>query len=326
MSNPNFSTILATTIHNYRKELVDNIFKDRPLAWWLMDKKRTRMEAGGVKIVEQLLYAGGQANSYTGYDQLDITPQTGISAAEYDWKQIYASVIISRLEELQNSGEQQVINLLKAKIFQAEETLKDLVNTMLWADGTGNSGKHWAGLRSYIHNAPSGAGTVGGIDQATQAYWRNTILDAGTAAALTLAQIFTAINTSAKGNDKVDAMFTSISTYGQLEALFQPAVQYEDVHAANAGFDNITVKRVPVFFDNAAPASTIFGINSKYLTLVGHKDDWFVSSDFMDPAMTNHATSGNLKTVNAKASLITATGNLVCSNRARQFVIFDLAA
>jgi hypothetical protein len=42
--------------------------------------------------------------------------------------------------------------------------------------------------------------------------------------------------------------------------------------------------------------------------------------------MTNHATSGNLKTVNAKASLITATGNLVCSNRARQFVIFDLAA
>jgi hypothetical protein len=328
VSNPNFSTILSTTLNNYRKTLTDNIFMDRPLAWHLVEsKKRVRMEDGGVKIIEPLRYAAGQATSYTGWDQIAITPQTGLTAAEYDWKQIVATVAISKLEQLQNSGDQQVINLVKAKVEQAEDTLKDLVNTMLWADGTGNSGKHWAGILSYITTANS---SVGGIDGATQAYWRNTIVDPGTAVPITLAHLFQAINTAANGNDKVDAMFTSLAIYGKVEALFQPQVQYMDVKAANAGFDNLTVKGVPLFFDNAGttPAATkVFGVNSKYLTVVGHSDDWFVNGDFTDAGQNTasaHATSGAATTVNGKYSLITATGNLVCSNRARQFVLTDI--
>ena len=81
MSNPNFTTILSTTLDNYRKQLTDNIFNDRPLSRWLMSKNRTRMLSGGVKIVEPLIYASGQAGAYGGYDQITITPQTGITAA-----------------------------------------------------------------------------------------------------------------------------------------------------------------------------------------------------------------------------------------------------
>lgn len=321
MSNPNYSAILSTTLNNYRKTLTDNIFKDRPLGWWLTDKKRTRMISGGNKIIEPLLYAGGQANSYSGWDQLALTPQTGISAAEFDWKQIYASVAISGLEEAQNNGEEEVLNLLDAKIMQAEETLKDLVNTMLWADGTGNSGKHWAGIQSYITLTNT---SVGGIDGATQAYWRNIVSDPGTAVPITLKLLFDCINQAAKGNDKTDALFTTLSIYSSVESLFQPQVQYMDVKAANAGFENLTIKGVPLFFDNAAAAGKVYGINSKYLTVVGHKDRWFKNSDFVDGTASAHATSGLSNTVDGRYSMITAYGNLTCRNRARQFVLTDV--
>ena len=78
MSNPNFDTLLSTTIANYRKTLTDNVFTARPLTYFLMDKGRIRMLNGGTKIVEPLIY--GQNNtvpSYSGYDTLSLTPQTG---------------------------------------------------------------------------------------------------------------------------------------------------------------------------------------------------------------------------------------------------------
>src|SRR5687768_3456705 len=119
--HPSFDSLLATTIDNYRKTLTDNIFKSRPLLWWLTEKNSVRKLSGGVNIVEPLIYAEGQAGSYGEWDTIQIVPQEGVSAAVYPWKQLFATISISGLEEAQNNGEEQVINLLRAKVMQAEE-------------------------------------------------------------------------------------------------------------------------------------------------------------------------------------------------------------
>ena len=124
MSNPNFDTLLSTTLDNYRETLTDNVFNSRPVLFHLMEKNRLRMLSGGNKIVEPLIYDEGQAGSYGEWEQLTITPQDGITAAEFDWKSLYATIAISGLEEAKNSGEEQVISLLEAKTMQAEQTLK----------------------------------------------------------------------------------------------------------------------------------------------------------------------------------------------------------
>ena len=321
MSNTNFSTLLSTTLNNHRPRLTDNVFKDRVLSWFLLDKKRSRMDDGGVKIVEPLLYAAGQAGSYSGWDQIAITPQTGVTAAEFDWKQLCATVAISGIEKAQNSGENQILNLVKTKVEQAEETLKNSMNTMLWGDGTGNAGKDWNGIGAAI----AATGTYGGIDGAANAYWRSHVVDVSgdsgvPAKTITLEKLFSAINTSANGNDKVDGMFTTTAIYTEVEGLFQPQVQYQDVKAANAGFENITVKGIPLYFDQAATAETLYGINSKYLTVVGHKDVWFDSSGDDDAPMSSaHATSGAGVVVDGTYRLIRTFGNLTCRNRARHF-------
>lgn len=323
MPNANFDTLLSTTLNNHRPRLTDNVFKDRVLSWFLLDKKRSRMDDGGVKIVEPLLYAAGQAGSYSGWDQINITPQTGVTAAEYPWKQLYATVAISGLEKAQNSGENQVLNLVKTKVEQAEETLKNNINTMLWGNGTGNSGKDWGGIAQAISNT----GVYGGIDAAVDTWWRSHYVDVSgdagvTAKTVTLEKLFSAINKSANGSDKVDGLFTNVDIYGEIEGLFQPQVQYQDVKAANAGFENLTVKGIPLYFDQAAPAERIFGINSKYLTVVGHKDVWFKSTgDDSTPAHSAHATSGAGIAVDGTYRLILTYGNLTCRNRARHFLM-----
>lgn len=334
MSNPDFTTILSTTLSNYRKQLTDNVFGDRPLSAWLMDKKRTRMLSGGTSIVEPLIYAEGQAGSYGGYDQISITPQDGLTAAEFAWKQLFATIAISGLEEAQNNGKEAFINLLDAKVMQAEETLKASVNEQLFGDGTANSGKVFLGLDALISGFDGavdvGVPSIGGIDGTEGSgneYWQSVI--AGTVATpttLTLAALSTPYNSASKGNDRPDVIFTTQALFEAYEALLLPSVRRSHKKSADAGFENLMFRGVPVFYDDDCTADTMYGVNSKYLTLVGHNDRWFKNSGFTENTASAHATSGASNVTDARYALITAYGNLTIRNRARQFRCVNFVA
>jgi len=303
-ANSNFDQLLSTTLANYRSQLTDNVFTARPLTYQLMDKGRIRMLNGGTKIVEPLIYGkNSTVASYSGYDSLALTPQEGISAAEYDWKQYAASIAISGIEEAKNNGEQEIINLLEAKIMQAEESMRESFNQMFFADGTGNSSKDWNGLGNIVESGNS----VGGINSATAGneYWRS--YEENTAGALTLAQMATAYNSVSVGNDHPDTLLTTQTLFEKYEALLQPQLRYTDTKTADAGFQNLLFKAAPVVYDTAAPAGTMFFINSKYLSLVGHSGKWFQQTEFVRP-----------ENLDARYALIMCYGNLTCRNRAKQ--------
>ena len=304
MSNPNFDALLSTTLANYRDQLTDNVFSDRVLTNHLMSKGRIRMVNGGTKIVEPLIYGQNTTvASYSGYDTISLAAQSGITAAEYEWKQYAASIAISGIEEAKNNGEQEIINLLEAKIMQAEESMREGFNTMFFADGTGNSGKDWNGLGNIVESGNS----VGGINSATAGneYWRS--YEENTAGALTLAQMATAYNTVSVGNDHPDLILTTRALFEKYESLLQPQLRYTDTKTADAGFQNLLFKAAPVVYDTAAPAGTMFFINSKYLSLVGHSGKWFQQTEFVRP-----------ENLDARYALIMCYGNLTCRNRKKQ--------
>lgn len=304
MSNPNFDTLLSTTLANYRDQLTDNVFTARPLTYFLMDKGRIRMLNGGTKIVEPLIYGtNSTVGSYSGYDTISLAPQSGITAAEYEWKQYVASISISGIEEAKNNGEQEIINLLEAKIMQAEESMRESFNQMFFSDGTGNSGKDWNGLGNLVE----ASGTVGGINRATSGneYWRS--YEENTATALTLAQMATAYNTVSVGNDHPDMILTTQTLFEKYEALLQPQLRYTDTRTADAGFQNLLFKAAPVTYDVHCTAGVMFFLNSKYLTLVGHSQKWFQQTPFVSP-----------EDVDAKYALIMCYGNLTCRNAKKQ--------
>jgi len=278
--NANFDALLSTTLANYRSQLTDNVFTARPLTYTLMDKGRIRMLNGGTKIVEPLIYGESTTvKSYSDYDSIALTPQTGISAAEYDWKQYAASISISGIEEAKNNGEAEIINLLEAKIMQAEESMREGFNRMFFADGTGNGGKDWNGLGNIVE----ASGTVGGIDPAGtgNSFWQS--YEENTSTALTLAQMATAYNTVSVGNDHPDVILSSQLLFEKYESLLQPQLRYTDTKTADAGFQNLLFKAAPIMYDVHCNAGTMFFLNTKYITLVGHSSKWFQQTEFIRP-------------------------------------------
>jgi hypothetical protein len=304
MSNPNFDALLSTTLAKYRDQLTDNVFTARPLTYFLTDKGRIRMIDGGTKIVEPLIYGqNSTVASYSGYDTIGLTAQTGITAAEFEWKQYAASIAISGIEEAKNNGDAAILNLLEAKVMQAEESLREGFNTMFFADGTGNSGKDWNGLGNLVE----ASGTVGGINRATAGneYWRS--YEENTAGALTLAQMNTAYNSVSVGNDHPDMVLTTQTLYEKYESLLQPQLRYTDTKTADAGFQNLLFKAAPVTYDTGCTAGVMYFLNSKYLTLVGHSGKWFSQTEFVRP-----------ENLDAKYALIMCYGNLTVRNAKKQ--------
>ena len=301
-ANSNFDNLLTTTLANYRSTLTDNVFTARPLTYKLMEGGRIRMLNGGTKIVEPLIYGqNSTVGSYSGYETLSLTPQEGISAAEFEWKQYAASIAISGIEEAKNNGEQEIINLLEAKIMQAEESMRESFNQMFFADGTGNSGKDWNGLGNLVESG----NTVGGINSSTYSWWQSK--EDNDAVALSLADMSSLYNNVSVGNDHPDLLLTTQTLFEKYEALLQPQLRYTDTKTADAGFQNLLFKAAPVVFDVSCTAGVMYFINSKYLTLVGHSGKWFQQTEFVRP-----------ENLDARYALIMCYGNLTCRNAKKQ--------
>ena len=309
--NPDFNSLLSTTLQNYQPTLVDNIFKDLVLLNHLNERGRVRVEEGGTQIIEPLLYAvNDTVATYSGYDAIDLTPQEGISAAEYDWKQMAASIAISGIEEAKNRGTEAIIKLLNAKIQQAEMSLKTTLNEQLFGTpSVAPAAKDFNGLGNIIGTQNN---TVGGIDASSNTWWNPT--QATTmGATLALANMADVYNRASKGSDVPDLIITNTSLFEKYESLLTNQVRYQDVAKANAGFTNLMFKQTPIVFDlelavDATDAPMYF-LNTKYLKLTGLNGYWFKTTDFMN---------GTVAGVDARYALVLAYGQLTCSNRSRQ--------
>jgi len=311
--NSNFDEILSTTLKNYIPKLTDNIFSARPLFYALTNGQTIRRISGGAKIVVPVIYGtNSTAGSYAGTDTISITAQTGISAAEYDWGQYAATVTISGIEEAKNNGEAAIIDLLEGKIFQTQETVIENMNTMFWADGTGNGGKDWNGLHLIVAKPNTALGGITPGD-AGNSWWKSTETDEN--GALTQATMATVYNTISVGNDQPTIIITTQTLYEKYESLLEGQIRYTDTDVADGGFQNLLFKGAPVTFDGAATSGQMMFLNTKYLQLVAHSDVWFKPTPFVRP--TNQ---------DAVFSQLLCYGQLTCSNRARQGYMFGATA
>lgn len=316
MSNPSFDSLLSTTYKKYAPKFIDNVFDEYPLFSQLMAKGKVETIDGGEAIVEPLMYGENATfKSYSGYDPLDITPQSGFTAAEYPWKQVSVNISISGIEEAKNKGASKIISLLEAKTKQAEMSAQSGLNSMGYGDGTGNAGKNFLGLEALVGDQLSTVTTVGGINCATAGneYWRSVVQAADTdgagadTALRSTAQWTNVYYTASKGNDRADLILTTQALFEHYEASLEPQLRFTSNEKADAKFEHILFKNRPVMFDEDCPAGTTYFLNTKYLGVKGHKDVWFTPTGFR-----------HLPDKDARWSNILAYGNMTCSNRARQ--------
>jgi hypothetical protein len=317
--NSNYDALLSTTMANYRDTFSDNISKSFALMYWLTSGGRKRSEDGGEAIIVQLMYGKNTTvKSYDGYEVLDTTPQEGMTAARFPWKQVAGSVSISRKEERQNSGESRIINLLESKVKQAEISVRDKLNEMWFSDGTGNDSKDMFGLALLVENGAAW-GSVAGIDRsdALNAWWRNqysaTAVQFTAAYSTAVGLMRTMYNNCSRGNEHPDLIITAQTPYEGYESGLLTLERFEDKDIADVGFQNLKFKGCVMVYDEQCTANHMYFLNSDYLEYVVDSQTDMITTPFVRP-----------ENQDAKVSQILIMGNLVSSNCARQGVLTNV--
>ena len=319
MASPNLSEIVTTTIRNRSRKLADNVTDNNALCMRLNQKGNVKTFSGGRNIVQELEYAENDTyKRYSGYEVLNISPSDVFTAAEYEIKQAAVAVTISGLEQLQNSGRDQMIDLLESRIKNAERTMKNNMSTDIYSDGTADGGKQIGGLQLIV--ADTGQGTVGGIDSSTtpNAFWRNSIYDYSTAGLgdASATTIQGAMNTlylrCARNTDTPDLIVADNTYFGYYWTSLQANQRFTSEKLGAAGFDNLKFMGADVLFDGgqggAAPSAHMYFLNTDYIFLRPHAERNMVALD-PDRFSTNQ---------DAMVKLIGWAGNMTCSNRSLQ--------
>ena len=311
--NSTYTEIVTTTLAGYSKTMADNVTNNNALLRHI-DSNGNKSPATGRTIVQELEYATNSTTKwYSGYEVLDTSTSNVFTAAEFNYKQLAGNVVISGLEQVENSGPEQIFNLLKSRIRNLEKSLKNTMATALYADGTGTDSKELGGLQLIV---PGTVGnTVGGINSTTYSFWQNQVYDFSTeGASASATTIQTAMNTlwlaCIGGADRPDVIVGDTNYFGFYWSSLQSNQRFTSDESASAGFMNLMFMDAPVYYDDQCPSNKMYMLNTDYLFLRYAEGREFVPL-------------GEKASVNQDALVMPVAwaGNMAVSNRARQGII-----
>lgn len=285
MATPNLSEIVTTTIQNRSRKLADNVSENNALLARLREKGKVKTFGGGDVIMQELEWAeNGTVKNYSGYETLDISPSEVITAAEFQMKQKAVAVTISGREQLQNSSKERMIDLLEARISNAEKSMMNSVATDLYSDGTADGGKQIGGLQSLVPFDPT-TGTVGNINRATYTFWRSIVFDATSDGSATSATTVQANMNElwvqlVRGRDHPDLILMDNVNFQFFWNSLQPLQRFTSDKMAALGFESLRYAGADVVLDGGygggCPSATMYFLNTDYIHFRPHTDRNFV--------------------------------------------------
>ena len=196
---------------------------------------------------------------------------------------------------------------------QTEKSLIDRFNKDLWKGDQSQASlaKSFStdvdGIPYWIEEDPTTSTNVGAIDRSTESFWRNQF-NGGF-------QLYVMESSGGIGFDEIDCLFTTKTIYNYLWDSLEDMRRYTSSESGDAGFRRLAFQGIPVKWDDALSArQNVYGLNSKYLNMVVHRDAFMSTEGFQKP--TNQT---------AKTSIIMMMWHLVCTNPRRQFVLSNWA-
>jgi hypothetical protein len=316
LANPSatMTEIVTTTLRNRTGKPADNVSKNNALLKRLERKGNVKTVDGGRTIVQELEYAeNGTYKRYSGYEALDISPSDVFTGAEYNYAQAAVAISISGLEELQNAGEEQIINLLAGRIKNADRTLMNNIALDIYSDGTADGGRQIGGLQLLV--AAVNTNTVGGINAGTYTFWQNKVFSSATngGAAATSANIQSYMNRLylqlVRGADSPDLIVADNNYYRLYLESLQAIQRIAGDSEASAGFNSLKYMNSDVVLDGGfgggAPTNTMYMLNTDYIFFRPH-----AKRNMVPIGDDRYAVNQD-----AMVKLIGFAGNMTTSNR-----------
>lgn len=320
-----FTEMVTSTDRSWTTDVSDNVSKHNALANILKKKGKIKTESGGYEIAVPLEYAeNGTYQRYSGYEGLNTSASDVLTAAKYEFRQVALHVTASGRELRMNMSKERMIDLVKTRKANALRTAANQFSIDMYSDGA--LSEQIGGLANIIQT--DGTGTVGGIVSGTFTFWKNkfkemtgTNLAASPSAAnaasmkADMNNLWLSLN---RGADKPDTIVMSHDFYSLFELGEQQLQRYADSDLAHAGFQTLKYKSANVIFDDntnfATTAEKAYFLNTDYLYLKQHSEAKWTVDDEKRP--TNQ---------DAVVIPIYWMGNLCCTNRSLQGVLFDAA-
>jgi hypothetical protein len=185
---------------------------------------------------------------------------------------------MSGLEELQNAGKEQVIDLLAARLESAERTIVNGIGADIYSDGTADGSRQIGGLQLLVADANT-TGTVGGIDRSVYSDWQHALYDFSTESVTASATtIQGAMNTAflrvTRNADVPDVIILDNVYFGYFWASLQAIQRITNPDMANLGFRALEFAGAPVLAGGGSgggcPASHGYFLNTAGLSFRPH--------------------------------------------------------
>ena len=329
-----WTQILSTSLQNRTGEVSNNIAKRNALYSYMKKKGNIKKIAGGESIVRPIEYdTNSNYTRYTNAGLIRINPQDIITSVTYPWRQIAMSIQQTGLEDIQNAGKEQVVDLLGVKQRNCERSFVNGMSGDIYSAGTADGGLQVGGLQLLIADDPTVSATVGGLNQSTAAtaagvkFWQNASkttssgtgigFGARTDSTNVRAQFETMYLAGLRDEQNFDLCVSDNSIWQYYTGALRAIQQIGNQEMVKDGILTLKVFGMDYIYDGgadgSAPTARAYFMNTDFLYLI-------VSSkrDFT-------ALGGNRQPINQDLNikLLAWAGNMVCTNRRSQAIMID---
>jgi len=264
--------IYASTWQHMRDAIIDNVFNSTPFWYWLKEKGKLRPVSGGRHILETLEYAENDGVGFIGRGgTVPLNDREFLTNAIYDWRYLQAPIVRFGVDDQKNRGKTRILDLAKAKMGNAQESLITVLETTLFA-AAGSEGGAFDGLQLLVKDDPTTTTQVGQIDQGAETWWRNktdTMTGVSFATAGT-ARMRTMMNNCQNNRmqDRPDIIVTTQFAHEQYEDNVLDKYQIHNQKLTDLGFENLVFKSTPLVWSPSCVTGNMYFLNTRFLNFV----------------------------------------------------------
>jgi hypothetical protein len=321
------SDIYATTWELREKKPADAVTDNIPLLWKMRKSGGIKTIPGGRFISENIRIAQNQYVQLIDPDEeIAMGYNNTLASFEFTPKIIVTPTVINELEQAQNQGESEFLDLLDERQEIADASTYNVMEAMLQGDGTTYGGKAFSGIRSFIVDS-TGTGSIGGISRVTYSAIRNasvnfaSVFGSATDSSNIESRLRYAKNLIVRGTDKPDLALLGTTYYNAGADSFsgkQRITVNKDMYEAN--FDNYVIEGMTAVLANGKIFSGLSHIAADRGYLLNTKTFKLKMYQGYNFQPLNKRTSFNQL---VDASLLLGIGNLTINNPGLNAVVFD---
>lgn len=299
----------ATDDYIKNSQPIDIYFTSNVLLFKLLSMGKTY--PGGKKIQINLEYDMAHTGAYGPRSELPIAKKEIINAAFFEYAAYYAMLTIDMDDELINAGDTQIVNLLLAKLKNAEKSIRKGMATQIYntraanlAAGSDPNARPFNGLGDLFNTDSSVA--YGEIKEDDMADWKaNVITDEKTMSYAFMQEMRRTASIDNGNEGKPNLFLTTNVLQDAFERTLQIQARYSDQKLLDVGFNNVLFKGAPIVDDDLCTAGYVYGLNTEYLDVLTHSKRNFTKPEWKSPIRQPDTATANIRWA----------GNLVCSNR-----------